>query len=101
MRKPLSIKASLMVGILILLTIVVLIGDNSTAAGYSFFMGLALWAISALIGGAIGNLGDRIRTINYSPDREQVERSRWASMFFYIGLPGVVVGFVFLYMGWF
>ncbi|GAB6181248.1 hypothetical protein JCM14036_25670 [Desulfotomaculum defluvii] len=102
MIASLSPKASLIVGILIPLVITVFTGYNAKAVGYSFFVGLAFWVISGLIQGAMGSSGDKIRAHYYStPENDRTERSRWASTFFYIGLPGMIMGLVYLYNGWF
>ena len=93
-------KIYLLIGMAIPLLIALLFRSMDALISYSFYMGLAFWLISGLINGSAAGSGDSIRAhYHATPNTDRTERSKWAGKFFYLGLPGMVIGIIYLVKG--
>ncbi len=92
-------RIPLLIGLAIPLLIFVIFRSTESIITYSFFVGLGFWSISGIIRGGIGS-GDKARAHYHSiPDADRADRAKWASTFFYLGLPGMIIGLVYLAWG--
>lgn len=89
-------KIPFLIGVAIPLLIALIFRTSDAIISYSFFIGLGFWVIAGFIHGALGS-GDKTRAHYHStPEADRAERSKWASRFFYLGLPGMIIGVIYL-----
>lgn len=92
-------KIPFLIGVAIPLFIALIFRSPDAIISYSFFIGLGFWIISGLILGAFGSGNDIRAHYHSTPEADRPERSKWARSFFYLGLPGMLIGIVYLAWG--